>query len=194
LEIKETLKDGTKLFIRTLTFDDLEKLMNFYHSLPYEDRKYLRIDVTNKDMVKKRIKAVEEGSAFRIIAIHNDDIISIGSLELATDDWRRGQGELRVLVSKNFQRKGLGMIMIRELYMLAVQQKVDTVVAKMMRPQIAARKICRKLGFREELFLPDYVHDLDKKEQDLVIMICDIKDLWKEIEFFYKDSDWRRCR
>ena len=194
MEIKETLKDGTKLFIRTLAFGDLEKLMNFYHSLPYEDRKYLRIDVTNKDMVKKRIKAVEEGSAFRIIAIHNDDIISIGSLELATDDWRRGQGELRVVVSKNFQRKGLGMIMIRELYMLAVQQKVDKVIAKMMRPQFAARKICRKLGFREELVLPDYVHDLDKHEQDLVIMTCDIKDLWKEIEFFYKDSDWRRCR
>ncbi len=194
MEINETLKDGTKLLIRTLTSDDLEKLMDFYRSLPYEDRKYLRIDVTNKDMVKKRIKAVEEGSAFRIIALHNDDIIAIGALELATEDWRKGQGELRVVVSKNFQRKGLGMIMIRELYMLAVQQKVEKVIAKMMRPQIGARKICRKLGFREELVLPDYVHDLDKKEQDLVIMTCNIKDLWKEIEFFYKDSDWRRCR
>jgi len=194
LEINETLKDGTKLLIRTLTFDDLEKLMNFYRSLPYEDRKYLRIDVTNKDMVKKRIKAVEEGSAFRIIALHNDDIISIGAIELATDDWHRGQGELRVVVSRNFQRKGLGMIMIRELYMLAVQQKVDKVIAKMMRPQIGAQKICKKLGFREEHVIPHYVHDLDKKEQDLLIMTCNIKDLWKEIEFFYKDSDWRRCR
>lgn len=86
------------------------------------------------------------------------------------------------------------MIMIRELYMLAVQHKVEKVVAKMMRPQLAARKIFRKLGFREELFLPDYVQDQDNKEQDLVIMTCDTKDLWNELEFFYKSSDWMRCR
>ncbi len=194
MEIKEKLKDGTKLLIRTLTFDDLEKLMEFYRSLPYEDRKYLKVDVTNRSMIEKRVKAVEEGSAFRIIALHEENIIAIGLLELSTEDWRRGQGELRIVVSREFQRKGLGMIMIRELYMFAVQQKVDKVVARIMRPQIGPIKIFRKLGFREELIIPDYVQDLDKKDQDLVIMICDIKDLWKEIESFYKDSDWQRCR
>ena len=194
MEIKEKLKDGTKLLIRTLTFDDLEKLMEFYRALSYEDRKYLKVDVTNRSIIEKRIRAVEEGSAFRIIALHEKNIIAIGLLELATEDWLRGQGELRVVISREFQRKGLGMIMIRELYMIAVQQKVDKVIAKIMRPQIGPRKILRRLGFREELVIPDYVHDLDKKDQDLIIMICDIKDLWKEIESFYKDSDWQRCR
>jgi L-amino acid N-acyltransferase YncA len=194
LEIKETLKDGTKVLVRTLTFDDLDKLMEFYRSLLYEDRKYLKVDVTNRRLIEKRIRAVEEGTAFRIIALNEENIIAIGLLELSTEDWRRGQGELRIVVSREFQRKGLGTIMIRELYMIAVQQKVDKVIAKLMRPQIGPIKICRKFGFREELVIPDYVQDLDKKDQDLVIMICDIKDLWKEIESFYKDSDWQRCR
>ena len=194
MEIKEKLKDGTKVLVRTLTFDDVEKLMEFYRSLLYEDRKYLKVDVTNRSLIEKRIKAVEEGTAFRIIALHEENIIAIGLLELSTEDWRRGQGELRVVVSREFQRKGLGMIIIRELYMIAVQQKVDKVISKLMRPQIGPIKVCRKLGFREELVIPDYVQDLDKKDQDLVIMICDIKDLWKEIESFYKDSDWQRCR
>lgn len=191
---RETLKDGSKLLIRTLTLKDLEKLMKFYRSLPYEDRKYLRIDVTDKHMVERRIRAVEEGSALRIIALFNSEIIAIGVLEFGTDDWRKSLGELRVLVSKEFQRKGLGMMMIRELYLLAVEHKVEKIVAKMMRPQMGARKICRKLGFREELFLPDYVKDQDKKNQDLIIMTCDMTDLWKEFEFLYKNSDWQRCR
>lgn len=190
----ETLKDGAKLTIRTLTSSDIDKLMEFYRSLPYDDRKYLKIDVTNRSLVEARIKAVEEGKAVRIIVLNNSKIVGIGVLELGIDDWHRSQGELRVVVSREYQRKGLGMIMIRELYLSAMEFKVEKVIAKMMRPQTAARKMCRKLGFREELFIPDYVKDLDEKEQDLVIMICDMNDLWNELEFIYHDTDWRRCR
>lgn len=194
LKKQEILKDGTKLSIRTLTSADIERLMKFYRSLPYDDRKYLRIDVTNKEAVKKRIRAVEEGTAVRLLAIQDDTIVGIGVLELGTDDWHKKQGELRVVVSREFQRKGLGMIMVREIYLLAVEHKVEKVVAKMMRPQIAARRMCRKLGFHEELFLPDYVRDQDERSQDLVIMTCQLDDLWKELEFMYNDSDWQRCR
>jgi RimJ/RimL family protein N-acetyltransferase len=194
LKKKETLKYGTGILIRTLAFKDLEKLMAFYRSLPYEDRKYLRIDVTDKSAVEKRIRAVEKGSAVRIIALHNNIIIAIGVLELGTDDWHKNLGELRVVVARDFQRKGLGLMILRELYLIAVDHKVEKIVVKMMRPQIAARKICKKLGFREEAFLPAYVKDQDKKNQDLVIMTCNIDELWKEFEIIYKDSDWQRCR
>ena len=191
---KETLKDGTGILLRTLAFKDLEKLMAFYRSLPYEDRKYLRIDVTDKSAVEKRIRAVEKGSAVRIIALHNNIIIAIGVLELGADDWRKNLGELRVVVARDFQRKGLGLMILRELYLIAMDHKVEKIVVKMMRPQIAARKICKKLGFREEVFLHAYVKDQEKKNQDLLIMTCNIDELWKEFEIIYKDSDWQRCR
>jgi RimJ/RimL family protein N-acetyltransferase len=194
LKKTETLKDGAKLTIRTLRSTDIDKLMEFYRSLPYDDRKYLRIDVTNRSLVEKRIKDVEEGKAVRIIALNNSNIVAIGVLGLGIDDWHRSQGEMRVMVSREYQRKGLGMIMIRELYLLAAEHKLEKIVAKMLRPQINARKMCRKLGFREELFIPDYVKDLDEKEQDLVIMTCEMNELWHELEFIYHDTDWRRCR
>ncbi len=194
LRKKETLKDGTGIVIRSLTLKDLEKLMTFYRSLPYDDRKYLRIDVTDQSAVEKKIRTMKEGSSVRIIALHNNMIIAMGILELGTDDWRKNQGEIRVVVARDFQRKGLGLMMVRELYLLAVDHKVEKVVAKMLKPQMAARKICKKLGFREELLLPAYVKDQDKKNQDLIIMTCNIDDLWKEFETLYKDSDWQRCR
>jgi len=194
MEKTDTLKDGTKVIIKELSVDDLDRLMKFYSALPLQDRKYLRIDVTNRKIVEQRIKRAKADNIFRLIALLDDEIIADGALELSAEEWRKHQGELRVIVARQYQHKGLGMIMVRELYFLAVEKKVELVVVKMMRPQIAAQRIFRKLGFREELLIPDYVEDRAGKKQDLIIMTCNIKDLWKELEHFYSDSDWQRCR
>jgi len=194
MEKIETLKDETKVTIRELQVKDLDRLMKFYSGLPPEDRKYLRIDVTNRGVVQQRIELTKEGNVFRLIALRDDEIVADGALELSGEEWRKHQGELRVIVARPFQHKGLGMIMVRELYFLAVEKNVDQAVVKMMRPQVAAQRIFRKLGFREELLIPDYVRDIDGKKQDLIIMVCNIKELWKELEHFYTDSDWQRCR
>lgn len=190
----ETLKDGKKVVIRKLTLKDLDKLMAFYRSLPPEDRKYLRVDVTNRKLVAERIRQAEGGRIFRIIALQKDKIIGDGALELSGEEWRRHQGEVRVIVARPFRRKGLGMIMIRELYFLATANNVETIVAKMMRPQKGAQTIFHRLGFHEEALLPDYVRDLSGKTQDLIVMICNLGDMWEELDAFYSNSDWERCR
>jgi len=194
MEKTDTLKDRTKVIIKELHADDLDRLMKFYSALPIEDRKYLRIDVTDRKIVEHRIMLTKTGNVFRLVALFEDEIIADGALELSAEEWRKHQGELRVIVARPFQHKGLGMIMVRELYFLAVEKKVERVVVKMMRPQIAAQRIFRKLGFREELLIPDYVEDRSGDKQDLIIMTCNIKDLWNELEHFYSDSDWQRCR
>jgi len=190
----EVLKDGTKVITRNLHSDDLDKLMIFYRALPTEDRVYLKVDVTNRNVVKQRMKLIEEGTVFRIIALHDDEIIGDGMFEISREEWRKHQGELRVIVARDFQRKGLGMILMRELYFLAVNKGVDKIVVKMMKPQVGAQRICKKLGFHKETSIPNYVWDQAGEPQDLVIMSCDVKDLWKELEHFYSVSDWRRCR
>ena len=190
----ETLKDGKKVVIRELHENDLEALMKFYSDLPPADRKYLRIDVTNKEIVKKRIKLIKSGRVFRLVALYKGEIIADGALELSGEDWQKHQGELRVIVARPFQKKGLGTIMVRELYFLAVEKKVELVVVRMMRPQKGAQRIFRKLGFREELLIPDFVKDQEGKKQDLIVMTVNLKELWEELEESYRDSDWRRCR
>lgn len=190
----ETLKDGTRVSIRNLTLNDLDNLMKFYCALPEEDRKYLRVDVTDKEVVEQRIRLIESGNIVRIIALHDDEIIADGALELFTDEWRKHQGELRVIAAQTFQRKGLGMIMMRELYFLATQKKVEMLIVRMMRPQKAVRSICRRLGFREELLIPDYLHDLSGATQDMVVMTCNMQEFWEELEHFYIDSDWQKSR
>jgi L-amino acid N-acyltransferase YncA len=194
MEKKEFLKDGTEVRIKNLTLKDLDLLMEFYRELPVNDRRYFRVDVTKRDVVAQRINQMKQGNFFRLVALTDDKIIADGNLELSAEEWRKDQGELRVIVAKNFQHKGLGTIMLRELYYLAAQKNVKNVIVRIMRPQKAARAICHKLGLREETMIPDYVRDISGKKQDMIIMTGDMKEFWKELEHFYQVSDWRHHR
>jgi L-amino acid N-acyltransferase YncA len=190
----ERMKDATEVTIRLLTPNDIDKLMEFYGSLPTEDRKYLKFDVTDRKAVAKRLKRIETGDDIRIAAIHGGVIVASGALELSGEAWSKHQGEIRVIIGHPFQKRGLGTIMIRELYFIAVQNQIRTIVARMMRPQVGAQKVFHRLGFREETMLPDFVKDLDGSSQDLIVMTCDVKELWKQLDRTFSESDWQRCR
>jgi len=190
----ERMKDGVEVTIRRLAAADIDKLMEFYGSLPEEDRRYLKFDVTDRKVVAKRLRRVDSGDDIRIVAIHGGVVVASGALELSGEAWSKHQGEIRVIVARPFQHRGLGAIMIRELYFIAVQSKITTIVARMMRPQAGAQKIFRRLGFREESMLADFVKDLGGESQDLIVMRCEVKDLWKELDRLFSESDWQRCR
>jgi len=190
----ETLKDGTAVVIRDLKPEDLETLMKFYAALPEEDRKYLKVDVTDRDVVRKRIALVEQGNVFRLVALAGGRVLADAMLEVSAEEWRRHQGELRVIVAPDFRHKGLGLVMMRELYFIAAGRNVEIMVAKFMRPQEGARRICRRLGFHEESILPDYVKDRSGEVQDLIVMTADMKEFWNDLESFYHGADWERCK
>ena len=190
----ERMKDGTEVAIRRIVANDIDRLMEFYGSLPEEDRRYLKFDVTDRKVVAKRLRRIETGDDIRIAAVHGGVVVASGALELSGEAWSKHQGEIRVLIARPFQHRGLGTIMIRELYFVAVQNKIETIVARMMRPQVGAQKVFRRLGFRDETMLPDFVKDLQGGSQDLIVMTCNVKNLWKELDRTFSESDWQRCR
>ncbi len=191
---KEKLRDGEEVVIREWHREDMDRSYHFFNSLPKEERRYLRIDVTDRKQLEKKLSTVETGDDVRLIALQDDEIIGQGTLEISPEGWRESQGELRVFVAEPYRLKGLGTILIRELYFIGVQRKLKMIVAKLMRPQQAAKKICRSFGFQEELMIPNYVTDRDGHLQDLVIMVCDIDEMWQRLEEHYEQTDWRRCR
>ncbi|MFC1542971.1 GNAT family N-acetyltransferase [Candidatus Neomarinimicrobiota bacterium] len=189
-----TLRDGAEVTIRKMRKDDLDRSLSFFQSLPEEDRKYLRRDVTKRDIVAERINAMKSGKVRRLVAVLDHEIVADGSLELETPDWKKHVGEIRLIVARSFQRKGLGRLMARELYLLAARKKVEEIVVKMMRPQTAAISIFHSLGFTEDATLTDYAEDLSGSKQDLIVMRCDLKALMTEMEDYMADSDWQRMR
>ncbi len=194
METKAKLKDGTEILIRVQRKDDLDQLFEFFQAMPEEDRRFLRFDVSRREVLEDRFQAAETGKIQRIVAIAKNGIAAEGILEMEGHGWKGHVGELRLFVCPTYQRKGLGMLVARELYNLAAAAKVEVIVVKMMRPQLSARKIFRRLGFHEEILIPDYVKDLRGEVQDLIMMRCDLKSLWQEMEDYLAHGDFRRAR
>ena len=191
---KMELKDQTEILIREMTRRDLDRSLAFFAELPQEDRNYLRRDVTRPDIVEERIVEIESGAVQRLVALDDDGIVAEGSLECSGEGWKKPVGELRLIGARPYRRKGLGVLMAREMYGLAAAAKVEEIIVKMMRPQKAAQSIFRRLGFHRETILPDYVSDLGGMRHDMILMRCDLEALWQEMEDFLASGDWQRTR
>lgn len=191
---KLQLRDGTPVTIRRMRNDDLEQSLEFFRALSSADRAYLRRDVSRRDVVEQRIRAMRSGKVKRLVAVVGDRIVADAALELGPRGWEEHVAELRLIVAGDYQRRGLGRLMARELYSIAAGTKVEEIVVKVMRPQVAARSIFRKLGFQEQATLPDYVKDVSGQRHDLILMRCDLEGLWRELEDFIVTGDWQRVR
>ncbi len=188
------LKDGTGIVIRPMTEDDVEKSWAFFQKLPEEDRAYLRDDVTKRDVVEKRIADIRSGVVKRLVAVVGDEIVADGALELTDAGWKKHVAELRLIVAQPYQRKGVGMLLARDLYALASVEDVEDVIVEMMAPQVAARRIFQKLGFKEETVFRRFVKDIAGRKQDLIVMRSELDSLWRELEEQMAMSDWQRTR
>jgi len=189
-----TLKDGTEVIIRPLQKEDLDRSFAFFQELPPEDRAYLRVDVTRRRFVEQRMRNLDQKRIKRLAGVRGGRIVADGALELAAEEWKRHVAEIRLIVARAYQRKGMGMLMARELFLLAAQEKVQEILVRMMRPQMEAKKIFKRLGFYKEVVLPDYVLDQKGEKQDLILMRCDLGALWEEMKHYLTESDWQRTR
>jgi RimJ/RimL family protein N-acetyltransferase len=186
-----TLKDGGEVTIRNMRPSDVEMSFAFFSALPEEDRRYLRVDVTRREIVQRRTTELDSGRVDRLVAVVGDEIVADGALELEGHGWGEAIGELRLIVARPLQHRGLGTLLARELYYLAMQHKLNRIVVRVMRPQSRAHRIMRRLGFKEEFLIPEHVRDLNGAWQDLIIMRCNLDELWREMESLVEASDWR---
>ena len=188
------LEDRTEVLIRKMTGKDLTRSLAFFRSLSDEDRTYLRRNVTKREVVKERLREVESGTVSRLVAVAEAKIVADGTLEFSGQEWKKHVGELRLIIARDYRRRGLGIQMARELFLLAASARVEEIMVRMMRPQKAARSIFRKLGFRQEVVLPDYVKDLSGEKQDMILMRCDLEALWGEMEDLIATGDRQRTQ
>jgi len=191
MEKNLTMKDGTSVVVRHMEPDDIEQSFRFFCELPEEDRKYLRVDVTQRDLVERRCREAGSGAAERLVVVHDDTIVADGALEIRGHGWGENVAELRLIVAHSYQRRGLGMVLARELFFRAAEHRVDRIIARLMRPQTGAHRIMQQLGFHEEFLVPEMVRDRDGVWQDLIILRCNLDEMWQRMETLFESSDWR---
>jgi len=64
----------------------------------------------------------------------------------------KNEAEVAILVSDEYQRHGLGSELLQRLVQVARDQKLDRIVAEMLRDNTMMQAVLKKAGFRLRLF------------------------------------------
>lgn len=180
------LPDGTAVVLCLLAPEDEEKVRKFFSALPQQDRDFLKYDVTQPevfDMLQKDAGPLGYDRAKLILAEIDDQVAGVGFLRRHNPHWSDHVGEIWLLVGQKYRRKGLGRLLAREIFSLAVDQGLEKIIAEMASNHVGAIGVFRHLGFTEEGRLTNYVKDKYGKKRDLVVMAYDVEDFLSKVQY-----------
>lgn len=181
------LRDGRSVTIRPMDASHGTALLEFFRALPEEDRLFLREDVTKPEVVQRYVRDLDDSTVLPLLAEHEGRIVGDATLHRSTHGWSTHVAKIRVVVSRDFQRNGLGTALARQLVKLAVNLGLDKMVAEVVDNQVGAKRAFERLGFRQEAVLKGHVKDTHGTRRDLVILANDVSHLWEAMEAMVSD-------
>ncbi len=156
---------------------DRDDLLAFAGALPAEDLRFLRVDMTDPQVVDEWIRDVDAGLRIAVLARLDGRLVGYGSLNRRSSSWMRHLGEIRIMVLPEAREVGLGGHLAHDVFHLAQQIGLTKIVAQMAREQRGARQMFHNLGFSIEALLADWVIDPNDATHDLILMSYDVTGL-----------------
>ncbi|MBW1979978.1 MAG: GNAT family N-acetyltransferase [Deltaproteobacteria bacterium] len=169
------LNDGTQVTLRPLARKDKAKLIDFFSRVPAEDRLYLRDDVTNKDLVAGWVDNLNFDLVLPIIAEVQEQIVGDITLQRRRFGWKKHLGDVRVVVAREFQKKGLGSVLIKDIITLATELGLEKLMVEVPVKSIAAIKAFSRCGFQRISVLNDLVKDQSGQYASISVMVYDLR-------------------
>ena len=169
-----TLKEQNYV-LRPIQETDALMIINFAKALPPHDLLYMRRDITQETGVKRWLDGVADERIFSIIAENTDgEMLGYSTIHQNDLEWTQHVADLRVTIAEAARGTGLGRLLIREAFNIALALDLDKISAHMTTDQIASRNLFQELGFQNEALLKDHVKDRDGNLHDLLIMAVDV--------------------
>ncbi len=176
------LKDGITVILKPFERKDKDALYAFFQRLPESDRLFLKDPVADPATVERWATELNYERIFPLLAWKGPDIVADATLHKNLVGWMKHVGTIRVVVARDFHRKGLGSLLANELFLHALKAGLSKIVAEVMDTQPAARKVFEKLGFRQEAVLHGHVRDQIGIKHDLLLLTKDLDDFWANIQ------------
>ncbi|MBZ5610729.1 MAG: GNAT family N-acetyltransferase, partial [Acidobacteriia bacterium] len=153
-----TLDDGSEIVIRPIRPEDEPLLVKFHYTLS-ERSVYLRyfhwmkVEQRTEHERLTRMCFIDYDRQMAFVAERTDpatderQIVAVGRL---VKSHFAEEAELAVIVSDRFQRRGIGLEVIRQLVGFARDEKLERVTATVLFENRPMQKVFEKLGFRLE--------------------------------------------
>lgn len=169
-----TLRDGARVLLRPLVPDDRQALMDLLLPTPYEERRFMRHNVNDPDLVSSWADNIRYDQVFPLIAVVGDRIVGLSTLHFNTGAARH-RGEVRAFLSKDFRRRGLGTKMVQALIDVAKRRSLYLLEAHIVRDLASDIKAMQKVGFEVISTLEDYFLLPDGELRDVVLLTMRLK-------------------
>jgi RimJ/RimL family protein N-acetyltransferase len=169
------LKDGSRVILRPMVKEDREKLLEFFHGLDAKELNFLRNDVRDPAVIEHWVNHIDLNRVFPLVAEAEGRIVGDVTLHMRKLGWKRHLGNVRVVVAKDYQNRGLGTLLINEVVELAWEFGLEKLVAEVHLQALGAIAVFKKAGFSIKAVFEDLVKDPAGKSSDLVVMVCDIQ-------------------
>jgi L-amino acid N-acyltransferase YncA len=167
--------DGAVVSLRPMTAADGPALLAFAQTLPAHDLLFLRRDITRAEAIERWTGALERGTVATVLAEGGGSIQGYAMVDRGEIAWSPHVAELRVLVAPAARGKGLGALLTREAFAIALGLGIEKMVAQMTVDQRGARSVFEAMGFRPEALLRDHVKDREGRTHDLLILSHDVR-------------------
>ena len=172
--LKVKLKDQS-FTLRQMAQTDAPLLQQFAQGLSPHDLLFMRRDITKPEGLGRWLDAVRRGAMYTILCEDAAGVAGYSSIHLTELDWSAHVADLRVATAERARNSGLGRLLTREAFNMALALGIEKVVARMTPDQVGARALFQELGFQPEALLKDEVRDRDGEYHDLLIMACNVE-------------------
>ena len=133
--VEKFLKDGAKVTILEIHPGDEERLLTFFKGLPASERQYLRMDVTVLDNLKRRLNPGPFKRVFTLAVEMDGKIVAEAMLISPTAGWTRHTSEVRCIVHPDFRKRGLGDLLLWEIFRKSVADKYRLIYCELVSEQ-----------------------------------------------------------
>lgn len=153
MQWQETLSDGSLVLIRPIEDADGPLERNFIERLSPESREYRFLgQVTISDDLVRRMTQIDFDRDLALVAIRTDDTgseeIGVSRFCLADDNQ---SCECAVVVSDEWQGKGLGTVLMAHLIDIARRRGIKRMVSIDLATNVAMRNLAHSLGFQRQI-------------------------------------------
>jgi acetyltransferase len=149
------LKDGTPVLIRPIRPEDEPLMVKFHESLSERSvyLRYLPMMKLSQRVAHERLTRmcfIDYDREIALVAEHKDEktgqlqILGVGRLRKlqGADD-----GEFAVVISDEYQGRGLGMELVRRVIDMGREEKLKRIVGDVLPDNVNMLRVCEKLGF-----------------------------------------------
>lgn len=164
---------GEEIRLRLMEPQDAATVQEFCLSLPVEDLLFLQRDVTDSHEIDAWAAEIAKGDAVTLIAEADGELLGEATLRQSRVSWTRHVASVRVITQAQQRGRGLGHLLLEEIFTVAAERGVEKIVAEMTVEQVSAIGLFEQLGFHEEGHYHGYVKDRRGRPHDLIVMTRD---------------------